>query len=199
MGRALFSEMYNSSPAVRSEPEIAIAPYDKWSVWNRFDPDSDEFFSNAEYEAFVDPVPFRDQAEEPPLAVDGDNTSSASSDSSGSERGSPMAVGSEVSATSIANEYASGEWVWDPPSASSALAQQWRIVDEHAEIRGYTPMIPVYQPMTDGLGDLPDASIVQDQPRCPQFQLSTLHPYFAIPLLPPTLISKGPPYHFRHT
>lgn len=57
MGRALFSVSHPvSAPAVRSEPEaIPNSPYEKWSHCNAFDPDSDEFFNDAEYEAFIDP------------------------------------------------------------------------------------------------------------------------------------------------
>ncbi|TFK60237.1 hypothetical protein BDN72DRAFT_850692 [Pluteus cervinus] len=57
MGRALFSKSYPATtPTVRSEPEpILETSYEKWSRWN-FDPDSDEFFHDAEYEAFIDPA-----------------------------------------------------------------------------------------------------------------------------------------------
>ncbi|KAJ6619895.1 hypothetical protein B0H10DRAFT_2216451 [Mycena sp. CBHHK59/15] len=55
MGRALFSATYGSqAPAIRVEPEPIVCPYDKWSVYNQFDPDSDDFFKDAQLEAFID-------------------------------------------------------------------------------------------------------------------------------------------------
>ncbi|KAJ6498310.1 hypothetical protein DFH09DRAFT_1376125 [Mycena vulgaris] len=54
MGRALYSQTYGiKAPAVHVEPEATPCP-EKWSIYNRFDPDSDEFFADAEYEAFMD-------------------------------------------------------------------------------------------------------------------------------------------------
>src|ERR1700692_417065 len=56
MGRPLFSTSY-STPVVRTEPEPAppTIPFEKWTHWNAFDPDSDEFFESpdAVYEAFL--------------------------------------------------------------------------------------------------------------------------------------------------
>ncbi|KAJ7187914.1 hypothetical protein C8R46DRAFT_1205144 [Mycena filopes] len=77
MGRALFSERYGSkarAAVVRVDPEPV---YSNWSVHNAFDPDSDEFFSNAVYEAFVEPGEM-DRGEHPV------ETSSAGSDTEGS-------------------------------------------------------------------------------------------------------------------
>ncbi|KAJ7066507.1 hypothetical protein C8F01DRAFT_1123522 [Mycena amicta] len=59
MGRALFSERYGCRAATDTAVSAAIvdpepAPYHKWSISNRFDPDGDEFFENAEDEAFLD-------------------------------------------------------------------------------------------------------------------------------------------------
>lgn len=53
MGRPLFS--HHQTPAVRVEPEQPHPPCEKWTYWNAFDPDSDEFFDrdDAVYEAFV--------------------------------------------------------------------------------------------------------------------------------------------------
>ncbi|KAJ7105474.1 proline-rich protein [Mycena crocata] len=91
MGRALFSETYGyKAPAIRVEAEpLPVCP-DKWSVYNRFDPDSDEFFEGAEYEAFVDQEGLLEQ----PVAVaellsNSSDSSSASSDSG--ESTSPVA------------------------------------------------------------------------------------------------------------
>src|ERR1700722_2256669 len=53
MGRPLFSQSYLSEPVVRTEPEPSVPPYEKWSYWNPFDPDSDEFFTNPVYAAFI--------------------------------------------------------------------------------------------------------------------------------------------------
>ncbi|KAH8833201.1 hypothetical protein DL96DRAFT_1705211 [Flagelloscypha sp. PMI_526] len=53
MGRALFSTRYLSEPAVHEEPEGQTDVYSTWSHRNMFDPDSDEFFVDAEYEAFL--------------------------------------------------------------------------------------------------------------------------------------------------
>ncbi|KAI0791981.1 hypothetical protein C8Q75DRAFT_753897 [Abortiporus biennis] len=59
MGRPLFSRQ-TTTPAVRVEPEQTIPqnpPYERWTYWNAFDPDADEFFESDEavYEAFIDP------------------------------------------------------------------------------------------------------------------------------------------------
>ncbi|KAJ3906199.1 hypothetical protein F5879DRAFT_672207 [Lentinula edodes] len=51
MGRALYSQSY--APAIR---EPSSSQYEKWSISNPFDPDSEEFFEGAQYEAFL-PTP----------------------------------------------------------------------------------------------------------------------------------------------
>ena len=53
MGRPLFS--HHQTPAVRVEPEQPQPVCEKWTYWNAFDPDSEEFFKrdDAVYEAFV--------------------------------------------------------------------------------------------------------------------------------------------------
>jgi hypothetical protein len=119
MGRPLFSESY-SAPAVRSQPEPAppSIPYEKWTHWNSFDPDSDVFFNreDAVYEAFLDPSDIASlrarEAEERSRAEPVIETiarerseSPASSEGTISGRGSPMAVGSDDPATLIANAY----------------------------------------------------------------------------------------------
>ncbi len=92
MGRPLYSS--SRQPAVRVEPEPQHPAIQKWSYWNAFDPDSDEFFENddAVYEAFVDPA---DRIQIPvdrsiPTVVEVDVSSSSEASSSG--RGSPMDV-----------------------------------------------------------------------------------------------------------
>jgi hypothetical protein len=59
MGRPLFSLSMNSAPAVRVEPEVEgfVVP-ERWSDKNPFDPDADEFFDDAVFEAFVEPNGF---------------------------------------------------------------------------------------------------------------------------------------------
>ncbi|KAJ7504269.1 hypothetical protein B0H11DRAFT_1981445 [Mycena galericulata] len=83
MGRALFSETYGvKAPTIRVEPEPICPNPDKWSIYNRFDPDSDEFFEDAEFEAFKD-------VEHLAVAQPALSSSSSSSDSD-SDRGSPI-------------------------------------------------------------------------------------------------------------
>lgn len=127
MGRPLFSASY-STPAVRTEPEKAPPSihFEKWTHWNSFDPDSDEFFERAVYEAFLDP------ADDPPSTEDRSeggaeaperldviitreledsrDYSSASSEGTISGRGSPMAVGSDDPAGMIEDAYRAGEF-----------------------------------------------------------------------------------------
>ena len=44
--------MYSTIPAVRIESEPTLDLCEKYSFCNRFDPDYDDFFRDAEYEAF---------------------------------------------------------------------------------------------------------------------------------------------------
>lgn len=57
MGRPLFSQKY-STPAIQEDPHPSAdaldVPCEKWSASNQFDPDSDEFFTDALLEHFVD-------------------------------------------------------------------------------------------------------------------------------------------------
>ncbi|KAF5316227.1 hypothetical protein D9619_006258 [Psilocybe cf. subviscida] len=98
MGRAVYSSAYTTSVpavAVRTEPEpnVDIA-VERWSSWNHFDPDSDEFFQDAEFEAFISPDELRaQQSEATPLITDRIAEMSDSSDSSDQE--SDTADGSE--------------------------------------------------------------------------------------------------------
>lgn len=93
MGRPLYSQSFQA-PIVRVEPEPEAYPApEKWSYWNRFDPDADEFFENddAVYEAIID-------ASQPPVRMQGTGESvheavedsSSSSDASSSGRDSPL-------------------------------------------------------------------------------------------------------------
>ena len=112
---------------MRTEPEIAppAIPFEKWTRWNAFDPDSDEFFQSADavYEAFLDSADARlppgdrveggDEVLEPErleaLIVreleESGSDSSASSEGTISGRGSPMAVGSDDPAGMLVNAY----------------------------------------------------------------------------------------------
>lgn len=119
MGRSLFSQSYSTMPAVRIEPEPTVDPCEKYSLWNRFDPDSDDFFQDAEYEAFIDPVQYQREQEELVAVARADAEDLASSESSNSDpdsdRGSPMAVGSDDPTILIAT-YANHPW--SSPAAS---------------------------------------------------------------------------------
>ncbi|KAF9266991.1 hypothetical protein L218DRAFT_996515 [Marasmius fiardii PR-910] len=66
MGRALFSQSY-ATPAIHEDNAYAAenpldkAGYGRWSITNPFDPDSDEFFSNAQTERFLEPEDLTEQ------------------------------------------------------------------------------------------------------------------------------------------
>ncbi|EPT03015.1 hypothetical protein FOMPIDRAFT_1014972 [Fomitopsis schrenkii] len=85
MGRPLFS--HHQTPAVRVEPEQPHPACEKWTYWNAFDPDSDEFFErdDAVYEAFV----AHDGIALPRSPTVIEAPSSSSSEASSSGRGSP--------------------------------------------------------------------------------------------------------------
>ncbi|KAF9485441.1 hypothetical protein BDN70DRAFT_587517 [Pholiota conissans] len=124
MGRAVYSQTYAlPEPAIHAEPE-ASPTCERWTSWNHFDPDSEEFFQDAEYEAFLNPAQSaREQAAEisasafarSPTGMS-DLSDSASSEGSVGEleqqresgvgaNNSPMAVGSDDPAMLIANVY----------------------------------------------------------------------------------------------
>ena len=88
MGRPLFS---SRQPSVRVEPEPQHPALQKWSYWNAFDPDSEEFFNNedAVYEAFIDPADRIPVAVARPVSTVIDVESTSSSEPS-SGRGTPM-------------------------------------------------------------------------------------------------------------
>ncbi|KAF6761757.1 proline-rich protein [Ephemerocybe angulata] len=123
MGRALFSKSYSSSPAVRAEPQaVDDTICQKWSVWNNFDPDSEEFFKNAQDEKRVS----SSEAVEP---ADTDSTSDGSSETtetSGSDAAaSLMATGPDDPVVLIADAYPmldTNEWERRPREASSAAS-----------------------------------------------------------------------------
>lgn len=122
MGRPLYSAAYATTPAVRTEPEPVLSPnpYEKWSRWGSFDPDSDEFFESddAVYEAFIDPADLvqggpaaRASPESIGVLVEREMerayspVDSLSSDSTVSGRESPMADGLDDPAVMVAGAY----------------------------------------------------------------------------------------------
>ena len=120
MGRTLFSQSYSTVPAVRIEPEPTVDLCEKWSMWNRFDPDSEDFFQDAEYEAFIDPAQYQREQEESATVAQADAATEISDSSeSSSEQGSPMAVGSDDPAILIAT-YA------NPPWTGAAASVGWQ-------------------------------------------------------------------------
>ncbi|KAJ7781985.1 hypothetical protein DFH07DRAFT_392648 [Mycena maculata] len=129
MGRALFSETYGfKAPAIRVEPEPICPTFNKWSVYNRFDPDSDEFFEDAEWEAFVDkeaPNGLEHPVADAQLQL-GQSSPSSGSDTE-SDRGSPIL---DLPARSIPMNI-----IWDRLVDESAAA----VGDEQvlADIPGY--------------------------------------------------------------
>ncbi|KAF9530382.1 hypothetical protein CPB83DRAFT_178693 [Crepidotus variabilis] len=109
MGRALFSASHAATapePVIRtqSEPEVDSL---KWSSFNRFDPDSEEFFQDAEFEAFID---LQHQRQSP---LEGSINGSDSGESNENEQGSPMAVGSDDPAILIRGTYNPATRTWD--------------------------------------------------------------------------------------
>lgn len=98
MGRPLYLRNPFQAPIVRVEPEPEAYPApQKWSYWNRFDPDADEFFQSADavYEAVLD-------TSRPPVGIqrtgDSDRTTleEPSSDESSTERDSPLDESSDM-------------------------------------------------------------------------------------------------------
>lgn len=92
MGRPLFSHQYTTTvPAVRVEPEhIQVTqPYVRWDYLHPFDPDSEEFFANAELETPVDILPGDGDGDRELSSPLIDTESGSSSDSSSSGSASP--------------------------------------------------------------------------------------------------------------
>ncbi|KAL1678950.1 hypothetical protein EV122DRAFT_277757 [Schizophyllum commune] len=140
MGRALYSSRYTkahqnqveqqvqTNPAPAQDPaadatapaaEPAVAVYEKWSPLNPFDPDSDEFFIDAEYEAFVDDehpqpepvvrVEIIPQRNVSPISSGSSSSASEDGDREEGANGSPMAVGVDP-ASLLAGVYSPGDW-----------------------------------------------------------------------------------------
>lgn len=140
MGRALFSQSYSSPPPiVHKEPETqppAPYTYEKWSSWNSFDPDADEFFEDAVYEAFVPRIPREeeDSDEQAETLIMEGNSSAASSE--GSDRGSPMAVGSGPDAYPVTDAYYS----------ATPLDWDGRYSIQNRQISTLASALPMYAP-----------------------------------------------------
>ncbi|KAF8639034.1 hypothetical protein AX17_001758 [Amanita inopinata Kibby_2008] len=173
MGRALFSQNYNTAPTTHVDSELDIRTYETWSKSNPFDPDSDEFFIDAEYEAFIDPAEYQRQQEERLRDDDEENrasivmqidTDSGVSLSSGSpllsSRGSPMAVGSDDPAVILADAGYASPPEWDRPSVATSF-EDWmrmgRIVMPN-DTAGYIPPLSIEED-----GGEQSASIPSDQ------------------------------------
>ncbi|KAJ7224137.1 hypothetical protein GGX14DRAFT_557028 [Mycena pura] len=127
MGRALFSanERYGLAPAIRVEPE-AVCPYDKWSAYNRFDPDADEFFEGAVFEAFL-----ADQLELP-VAVSDSGSGYSDSDSG---RDSPL--------PELSPRPARMNPIWDRLTDESAVAAHQPVDDDLLDdITDYASTVP---------------------------------------------------------
>lgn len=134
MGRPLFSKSYASSPPVRVESQAAVDRIcHKWGALNKFDPDSDEFFANAEYEAFIDPDAASQTAPvEAVTQADADTISDGSSEPTelGGTDGipSPMATGSDDPAALIADAYpelSDDQWAQRLLRASGYTTSTW--------------------------------------------------------------------------
>lgn len=133
MGRFLFS--HSTVPPVRiQQPETAVDLCEKWSMWNRFDPDSEDFFQDAEYEAFIDPAQYQREQEELVAVAQTDAATEISDSSDGSsDHGSPMAVGSDDPAILIAT-YANPPW----SGAAANVGWQSPITDHPTVTAGIT-------------------------------------------------------------
>ncbi|KIP07135.1 hypothetical protein PHLGIDRAFT_127840 [Phlebiopsis gigantea 11061_1 CR5-6] len=102
MGRPLFSYAY-SSPAVRVEPEQP-QPYEKWSPFHQFDPDSDAFLDNAEDELICTPEPEGIVRGASPAVVE-EVDSASSSEAGTSGRGSPTNEDDDLSIEELELDY----------------------------------------------------------------------------------------------
>ena len=214
MGRPLFSASY-STPAVRTEPEKTPPSihFEKWTHWNAFDPDSDEFFESGDavYEAFLDPadVPLstegRTEAAEAPepemLATiiareleDSRGYSSASSEGTISGRGSPMAVGSDDPAGMIVDAYRAGEF--DAHRQRELESEDTGRMVRHQNVeREYQTVWenPAMDPLRDD--DIPDLT---DSPRSSFVMvMPPLSPFRSGGFFPRVRTATPPPLHDR--
>ena len=159
MGRSLFSQNYPTAPtSQQGDPDVRA--YETWSKSNPFDPDSDDFFVDAVYEAFVDHAEYERQREEQLREDDEENratiamqidTDSGVSLSSGSpllsSRGSPMAVGADDPAVILADAGYATPSEWNRPSSAVPGYTSWmhmgRIAMPDATTTGYLPPLSI--------------------------------------------------------
>lgn len=170
MGRALFSLAYTvPKPVVRTEPEPQVETCSKWSEWNRFDPDSDDFFQDAEYEAFIDHIPERliRSLASPGGATDNmdlENRSDASNVS-------PMAVGNWDTGFHIA-----GLGLIDRPSTPSDFSSSSSLSPVHS------PVSPQDADLLDNPPFIPPLSFRGPSPGIELPESPTFDPQSAIPI-----------------
>jgi len=186
MGRALFSQTY-VQPAVRTEPEPSADPYEKWSEWNAFDPDSDEFFRDAEREVFLDTDEYKREREHLSVTVEGAG-SPISSESSPSDTGSPMAVGSDDPTVLMANAYSS-DWEHRFLIVGPGEAEWQRSREERHEIIGYPRVTSLFNPRTPRRPDAESGEQVVRPGRFARRRAATV-------TAPPTLL---PPSSLRNS
>ncbi|KAK2462715.1 hypothetical protein APHAL10511_005233 [Amanita phalloides] len=159
MGRTLFSKSYSIVPP--TPPDLDVHSYDTWSKSNPFDPDSDDFFIDAVYEAFVDPAEYERQRLDRLREDDDENrtsivmqidTDSGVSLSSGSpvlsSRASPMAVGSDDPAAILADAGYASPSEWD----RSTEYENWMRMGT----AGYIPPLSIEE--EDGAPIRPDST-----------------------------------------
>ena len=180
MGRALFSLAYYAAPepAVRREPEPQVDTCAKWSVWNRFDPDSDDFFQDAEYEAFIDHIPERQPVQmaaglASSDSMDLENTSDAS-------RVSPMAAGLDGPLVFIQRRPGYNGWNAGGPMfhiEGSALTDRSSSPD--SDFSSSAPLSPIHNPVLP-----PDADQLDNPPFIPPLSFRGPSPAIEEPASP---------------
>ncbi|KAF8635050.1 hypothetical protein AX15_000586 [Amanita polypyramis BW_CC] len=147
MGRALFSQNYPT-------PQADEHSYETWSKSNPFDPDADDFFIDAVYEAFLDSPEYQRQREErlrddeeirtSSVQIDADSGVSLSSDSPLlSSRGSPMAVGADDPAVILADAGYASPSEWDRPSNAVTSYETWMRTGRIIMPAGYIPPLSI--------------------------------------------------------
>jgi hypothetical protein len=137
MGRAFFSSI-RSTPLVKTESVVPInIVYEKWSLANNFDPDSDQFWDDAQLEKFID-------ADQPAIAEpleDPESSSSSSSEGSDMDHASPVA---EEPPTTVYHSpplwervqsepwtYVSTEWSSDSARLTSSITTDRAVLRTH--------------------------------------------------------------------
>jgi hypothetical protein len=170
MGRPFYSQTYISEPAVRTESPPTIPPYEKWTYWNAFDPDSEEFFENDPVcEAFIDHHPANEDGRLMVHILE-ESESSASSEGSVSEQGSPMAVGSDDPARMLGATYQEYWALQRQPSASSPVDVPSMRTDNPSQYPSSFSVTPEFESRVLGSGNRQRSATVVV---LPQRRLST--------------------------